>query len=121
VGARPLIWAGWLIYATTYLGFALAGEAWHVWALFMVYAVFYALTEPAEKALVADLVGSRNRGLAYGWYNLTIGIAALPASAVFGLIYQRAGALTAFGMGSVLALIAALMLIGVRANKKTDS
>lgn len=114
LGARPLIWAGWFIYAATYLGFGMATAAWHIWALFLVYAVFYALTEPAEKALVADLIGPQNRGLAYGWYNLTIGIAALPANVVFGIVYQRLGSLAAFGMGAGLALVAAIMLLGVR-------
>jgi MFS family permease len=117
-GPRPLIWAGWLIYAATYLAFALAFRAWQVWALFLVYAVFYALTEPAEKALVAELVGAENRGLAYGWYNLTIGIGALPASLVFGVIYQQFGPLAAFGMGAALALAAAVLLIGVRSAKE---
>jgi predicted MFS family arabinose efflux permease len=114
LGARPLIWAGWLVYAATYLAFAFAWASWHVWALFLVYAVFYALTEPAEKALVANLVGSENRGLAYGWYNLTIGIGALPASLIFGAVYQRLGAFPAFGMGAALALIAAVLLAGVK-------
>ena len=44
----------------------------------MAYAIFYAMTEPAEKTLVANLVGPENRGLAYGWYNCAMGIATLP-------------------------------------------
>jgi MFS family permease len=114
LGARPLIWSGWMIYAATYLGFALATAAWHAWALFLVYAVFYALTEPSEKALVANLVGANDRGLAYGWFNLTIGIGALPASAIFGFVYQTLGPLAAFGIGAGLALVASALLIGVR-------
>ena len=113
VGARPLIWVGWLIYALTYIAFAFATAAWHAWALFLVYAIFYALTEPSEKALVANLVGTEDRGLAYGWYNLTIGIGALPASMIFGFVYQSAGPLAAFGMGALLAALAALLLLGV--------
>jgi MFS family permease len=117
LGARPLIWLGWLIYAATYLAFAFASQAWHVWALFLVYSIYYALAEPSEKTLVADLVGASNRGLAYGWFNLTIGIGALPASVVFGIVYQWFGALAAFGMGAMLALTAALLLIGVQPKK----
>jgi len=114
VGPRPLIWVGWLIYAATYLAFALAAAAWHAWTLFLVYAVFYALTEPSEKALVAELVADDRRGLAYGWFNLAIGIAALPASLMFGILYQRLGAIAAFGTGAALALVAAILLFGVR-------
>ncbi len=114
LGPRPLILVGWGIYALIYLAFALATAAWQMWALFLGYSLFYALTEPAEKAMIADLVGGERKGLAFGWYNFAIGIAALPSSLIFGALYQAFGPLVAFGWGSALALIAALMLAGIR-------
>jgi MFS family permease len=114
VGPRPLILAGWIIYAAVYLLFAFATAAWQVWLLFMAYAIFYALTEPSEKTFVAQLVGSERKGLAYGWYNFAMGISTLPASLIFGALYQEFGALVAFGWGAALALIAAILLLGVR-------
>jgi MFS family permease len=113
-GPGAMILAGWMVYAAVYLAFALASAAWQVWALFLVYALFYALTEPAEKTLVANLVGHQHRGLAFGWYHFAVGIAALPASLVFGWIYQLFGAFAAFGWGASLAMVAAVMLMGVR-------
>ena len=110
LGARPLIWAGWLWYAVVYAAFGFANSAWQIWVLFMFYAVFYALTEPAEKALVATLVGPERKGLAYGWFNLTIGIGALPASLLFGAIWQGAGPVAAFGLGAALAGASSLLL-----------
>jgi MFS family permease len=114
VGPRPMILAGWLLYAGIYLAFALASAVWHVWALFIAYAVYYAMTEPAEKTLVASLVGQEHRGLAYGWYNCAVGIATLPASLIFGALYQTAGPLVAFGSGAGLALVAAILLAASR-------
>ena len=110
IGPRPMILAGWLVYAGVYFAFAFATRAWHVWALFFAYSVFYALTEPSEKALVANLAGKEDRGLAYGWYNAAIGIATLPASLLFGTLYDAFGAATAFGAGAGLALAAAGLL-----------
>jgi len=63
LGARPLIWMEWLWYAVVYVAFGFANAAWQIWVLFMLYAIFYALTEPAEKALVATLVGPERKGL----------------------------------------------------------
>jgi predicted MFS family arabinose efflux permease len=117
VGPRPLILVGWLLYAVVYLAFGLATAAWQIWVLFLVYAQFYALTEPAEKALVVALVGHERKGLAYGWFNLTIGVAALPASVVFGRVYDLYGGLAAFGMGAGLALVAAAMLALLRSDR----
>jgi MFS family permease len=107
IGSRIMILLGWIFYAGIYLAFAVASAAWEVWCLFLAYALFYALTEPAEKTLVANLVGPDRRGLAYGWFNFAIGIATLPASLIFGWLYQVHGALAAFGFGAALALIAA--------------
>jgi MFS family permease len=114
LGTRPMIFAGWTVYAAVYVGFALSSQLWHVWALFMAYAVFYALTEPSEKTLVAQLTSGVGRGLAYGWYNFAIGIMLLPASLLFGWLYDAFGALAAFGTGAGLALVAAVLLVFVR-------
>lgn len=113
LGRRPLIVAGWMVYATVYLGFAFASEAWHAWALFLTYGVYFGLTEGVEKALVADLVPSSVRGAAFGWYNLTIGLAALPASLIFGGLWQVYGAPVAFAVGAALALVASVGLFFV--------
>lgn len=113
-GPRPFLFLGWFLYAGVYLAFAVATEAWEAWALFLGYALFYGLTEPAEKKLVADLVGGERRGLAYGWYNFAIGIATLPASLIFGALYQVYGTLAAFGWGAALALVAVALLAGVK-------
>lgn len=114
-GRRPLLVGGWLLYALVYLGFAGASDAWHVWALFVAYGLFFAATEGAEKALVADLVPAARRGVAFGWYHLAVGLGALPASLLFGLLWQRWGAGVAFGTGAGLAVVAALGLAVVGA------
>lgn len=109
-GRRPLIIGGWLVYAAVYLGFAVASTTWHAWGLFIAYGLYFGMTEGVEKALVADLVPSGVRGAAFGWYNLTIGLAALPASLIFGGLWQSYGAPVAFLTGAALALVAAIGL-----------
>jgi len=107
VGRRPLIAGGWVVYAMVYLGFATASSSWHAWALFAAYGVYFGLTEGVEKAMVADLAPADVRGAAFGWYNLTIGLAAFPASLLFGALWQVFGAPVAFTTGAGLALAAA--------------
>ena len=108
-----MILIGWFVYAVIYLAFGLASAAWEVWVLFCGYAVFYALTEPAEKTLVANLVGKELRGLAYGWFNCAIGIATLPASLIFAHCTNNSAHLTAFGFGAALSLLASCILLAV--------
>jgi MFS family permease len=112
-GPRPFLFVGWSLYACIYLGFGYATAAWHAWGLFLAYAIFYGAAEPAEKTLVGRLADPAQKGLAYGWYNCAVGLATLPASLVFGAIYQELGAVIAFGWGACLASAAIALLCGV--------
>ncbi len=106
LGRKPLLIAGWAVYALVYLGLGAARAEWQAWALFAVYGVYFGLTEGVEKALMADLVPAERRGAAFGWYNLTLGLGALPAALLFGALWDRLGAPTAFAVGAALALVA---------------
>jgi MFS family permease len=85
--------------------------------LFAVYALFYAFTEGTEKAFVADLVSEEKRGTAFGLFNFSIGLGALPASIIFGFLYSYFdkifpgyGGTVAFGFGSTIAIISMIFL-----------
>ena len=117
LGRKPLIIAGWVIYAMVYLLFGVATETWQAWALFAMYGIYFGLTEGVEKALVADIVPSARRGAAFGWYNLAIGLGALPASLLFGVIWDRQGASAAFGFGAAMAMLAAVGLAFVAPDR----
>ncbi len=120
-GPRRSIAAGWLVYAAAYAGFAFAGREWQIWALFLFYGLFYGLTEAPEKALVASLAPAGERGLAFGAYHSAIGLAALPASVMFGVLWQRFGPETAFLTGGALALAAAVALALVSVPGKGEA
>ena len=115
VGRRRLIIGGWLAYGLVYLGFAFSQAGWHIWALFGLYGVYYAATEGTAKALVADLVPDAQRGTAYGLFNAAIGLTALPASVIAGLLWQGLGTWNGFGasapffFGAIMALLAMLL------------
>ena len=116
IGRRRLIIGGWLVYAAIYLGFALAGEGWQVWMLYVAYGFYYGMAYGTATAMVADLVPENLRGTAYGTYHATIGILAFPASLIAGILWQGAGSWSGFGpsapflFGGILALIAALLM-----------
>lgn len=111
-GRRRLIIAGWVAYAVIYLLLGWSRlPVWSVWGLFVAYGLFIAATEGAEKALVADLVPLAQLGTAFGWYHLTLGITLLPASLLFGALWESVSPFTAFAFGAGCALLAALLLV----------
>jgi MFS family permease len=111
MGRRGIIVAGWSVYALTYAGFSFASTELHVWLLFTFYGLFYGLTEGVEKAFLVDIAGREERGSAFGWFNFAVGIGALPASLIFGCIWQGVGPDAAFGFGAGMAALAAVLLL----------
>ncbi|MGA7740821.1 MAG: MFS transporter [Polyangia bacterium] len=110
LGRRRALAAGWIAYAAIYAGFAFARSGWAIAGLFVIYGLHFALVGGAQKALVADLVPVEARARGFGMYHLCVGLAALPASLLFGLLYQRLGSGTAFLTGAGLALGAVAVL-----------
>jgi MFS family permease len=109
-GRRRALAAGWVIYAGVYAGFGWANSHAAIIALFVVYGLHRALVAGAQKALVADLVPAESRARGYGIYYTCVGLTLLPASVVFGLLYQNLGSTVAFGAGATLALLATVLL-----------
>jgi MFS family permease len=110
LGRKPLIVAGWLLYAAVYFAFAAAAAAWHAWALFASYGLVAGLTEGTERALVAAAVPSDRRGRALGVYNLISGAGLFGASVVAGVVWDKASPTASLGLGAALAAVAALLL-----------
>lgn len=111
VGRRRLMAMGWVLYALVYFAFAVFDGRTTVILIFILYGLYFGLTEGAEKALIADLTPEGLRGTAFGLYNAVLGIGALIASVVFGVVWTRVSPGAAFVMGGALALAAAAMLV----------
>lgn len=113
LGRVPLLLAGYVAYGLFYAGLAVMTQAGViVFVLFAFYGLFMAATEGVEKALVADLAPVELRGTAFGWFNLTAGLFLLPASVVFGWLYQTFSPLLAFAFSAGCSLTAAALLWG---------
>jgi MFS family permease len=116
LGRKVLILAGWVFYGLIYLGLAFSTTGAQVWLLFGLYGIYYAMTEGAAKAFVADLVPQEQRGTAYGMFNAAIGLTALPASVIAGVLWQGIGEWPGFGpsapfiFGAMMALLAGLLM-----------
>lgn len=108
---RGTIVLGWSIYSIAYLGFALNKNAFLFVLNFAFYGLFYGITEGVERALVTDLVTHEKQGTAFGWYHLVIGLGALPASVIFGVVWRTFGSITAFLIGCVLAFLSSVLLL----------
>ena len=111
VGRMRLLLAGYGSYALIYLLLgSLDHGGWALYLLVVAYGLFLAATEGVEKAMLADIAPPQQRGTAFGWFNLVAGICLLPASLLFGELYQHVSPFAAFAVGAGCAATAALLL-----------
>ena len=120
IGRKKVMILAWMVYGLVYMGFAFASQAIHVWILFLIYGFFYGLAEGTERAWVSDLVEESRRGTAYGAYHFMIGVGALPASLLLGLLWKTLGVAWAFSFGAAMALIAAILAMILMGTPKSS-
>ncbi|MBI2606056.1 MAG: MFS transporter [Deltaproteobacteria bacterium] len=117
-GRKAAIILGWLIYAAAYTTIGLSSSLTVTVCAFILYGLFAGFTEGPERAMVADLVSDeRQRGTAFGLYNLAIGIGALPASVIAGFLWERMGPSAPFLFGAEVAGASVLLLIFLRLER----
>jgi MFS family permease len=102
-GLAALIGADLALALATDVAGALLGVA--LWGMHM------ALTQGLLSKLVAERAPEALRGSAFGVFNLVAGLALFAASALAGLIWDRAGAATTFYTGAGFAAAAALAIV----------
>ncbi len=116
VGRRPLLVAGYAVFAVVYAGFALADDALVAGGLFLIYSLYYALTEGVGRAVITDLVPASLRATAMGTYATATGVALVPASLVAGALWDSVGPGAPFEYGAGLAALAAVLLLVTRST-----
>lgn len=119
IGREKLIILGFFIYAIVYYLFGRFNNIAIFIGLFVIYGVYSALTDGCQKALISDIVTKDLRGTGFGIYHAILGITLLPASLIAGLLYDKVNSNAPFYFGSIMALIATiLMVIFTIHNKK---
>jgi MFS family permease len=108
---KYFIFISWGVFAFFYLAMGYVDLTISMlYGLFVLYGLFKAATEGVEKALVADLAPAGLMGTAFGWFNLASGLMLLPASIVFGYLYEKEGPTSAFLFSGICSTLAAILL-----------
>ena len=109
---RRVVYAtGLVVFAVTYLGFGVAGDASWLWVLFPLYGGYTALTDGVSRAWIADLVPATNRGTALGIYAAVTGAGLLVAGIWAGLAWHSTGRLPFIASGIAVFVIAIVLFL----------
>ncbi|VVB51568.1 Major Facilitator Superfamily protein [uncultured archaeon] len=123
VGRRPVIAAGYLIFGVTALGLGFVSSYALIAVFFATYGVYMAIVESVQRAYIADLAGSSIRGTALGLYQGAIGIAALPAGVIAGVLWDVtiAGVRATFIFSAAVSFAAVLLFIALSRGTTEDT
>jgi MFS family permease len=113
VGRRRVALIGFAVFAGSYAWMALAGSAAAAWGVFILYGVYMGIADGNGRALLGEFSGGDRRGTAYGAYHMVVGLAALPASVIAGVLYDRVSHAAPFWVGAGAAVLAGLLMLAL--------
>jgi len=112
-GKKRLILLGFILFTALYYGFAIARSSTEIWILFALYGLFMGLTEGIQKAFLATIIPPDFKATAFGVYATAIGLVALPASLIGGLLWDRVSPAATFYFGASTAALSTFLFIGL--------
>lgn len=118
IGHRNTFMAGMLVFSATALLFTSASIS-SIWMIVALYGLYSALTEGVGKAIVTNLVDEKLLGTAFGIYSACTGIALLPASIIFGILWVRFGPETPFLWSALLGILSLAIFLFLRIRNHT--
>jgi MFS family permease len=122
IGRKPVVVAGWIVYAAVYLGFSVAKSSAAPWVLLGIYGLYQALTDGVTKALIADVVPKEQRGGAIGLYYTMTGVGQLVASVTAGALWHirlfDGSVMPSFLVGAICAAAAVPIVASVRVARR---
>lgn len=117
IGSKRVFLFGLVVFSAVYAAFAWIHNPFWLWVLFPIYGIYIAFTDGVSKSYIADYITEENSGTFFGLYEMGISIAIFFASFIGGLLWSTFGASSTFYYGSIMALIAFLLLSGVNLVK----
>jgi len=109
-GKRRITIISWSGYAISFVMLGLVEHGNALWFATVLYGSLIGFGEGSERALVSLYADERERGTAFGWYHLAVGISAIPAGVLFGAVWHYWNAGMAFLFAGLLSLLSALLL-----------
>ncbi len=100
---RATMSLGRLLLALVFAGFAFNQSLIVSWIFLACYGIQAGLVEAAERTYPIHLTDHKIRGTALGWYYFAYGIGLLPASFIFGILWNKWNPQGAFLIYGILA------------------
>ena len=113
IGRRKVALLGFAVFAVAYAWMAMARSQAAAWGVFAVYGVYMGIADGNGRALLAEFSSGARHGTAFGAYHMAVGLTALPASIIAGLLYDHVSAAAPFWLGAAGAVLAGVLMLAL--------
>lgn len=120
INRKPVLILALLFWALACATFILTHSFAGIIIAFIFYGLHLGALEPVQRALVSELSVPELRASTLGSFQMVVGLAALPASLIAGVLWDKVGIAAPFYFSMVLTAIAITMLMFVR-EKRANS
>jgi len=117
VGRKPVIIASYILWILACVSFIFFSRGGIIVIAFVLYGLHRGALEPVQKAFVSQLSVPEHRASILGGFQLAVGMCALPASLVAGIIWDRVGVTAVFCFAAVTTIISIVLITFVKEKK----
>lgn len=118
IGRKKVLTFGYGLFAVTCAGFMFSNSLVLFIIFFAFYGVVYALIDGNQRAYASDLISDDLRGTGLGTFHTAIGLVALPASLIAGVLWEYVDPNVTFIYGAVMGILAAILLFRINNKNK---
>lgn len=113
-GRKFVLFISYMLWMAVCLILILGRSDLMVYLAFILYGIHRGALEPVQKTFVCDLAPLDFRASCLGAFQMVVGLCALPASFIAGVLWQTLGMFAPFYFSFFLTLISGIMLMFVK-------
>jgi MFS family permease len=114
IGRKKVLMLAFVLWGMVCLNFILFQSYFSIILAFIFYGAHKAALDTVQKTFVAELAPPQFKASTLGGFQMVIGLCALPASLIAGILWEKISLLMPFYFSLALTFISSLMLLAVR-------
>ncbi len=114
INRKPVLVLSFVFWLLTCAVFVYFHNAAAIVIAFVFYGLHLGAMEPVQRALVSELAAPQLRASTLGGFQMVVGLAALPASFIAGLLWDKINIAAPFYFSACLTVMAIIILFFVR-------
>ncbi len=118
LGRRSVLILAYLLWGLMCIGFIYVQDYLGVILFFVLYGLHRGAIEPVQRAFVSELSPIEHRASLLGVFQMTVGLCALPASIIAGLLWDTFGKQTPFSFSLGLTCLTVILMLFLKKKTK---